>query len=181
MYRLILIVLLAGILFDFSFAQSARKINREGNEYYKNGEYEKAERNYEKAFAQNKNLIEASYNLALSYYRQEKYNEAITQSKKTLSRTSDKELLSKLYHNLGNSYLKVNKLKESIDSYQNSLRINPGDKETRYNLTYAMLKYKASQKEQNTKDLLDRIEQEEKFSQQFRRRNKNRGKEVKNW
>lgn len=163
--------------------QSARKLNREGIKEYKKGEFTESENLYKKALNENPNLIEASYNVGLSFYKQENYTEALNQFKKTLSKTEDKVFSAKLHHNIGNSYLQLNKLKESIEAYQNSLRLNPNDNETRYNLSYALTKLKARQKnnEKDTRDLLDQIQQEENFSQQFMRRNKNMGKEVKNW
>jgi tetratricopeptide (TPR) repeat protein len=164
-------------------AQSARSLNREGVKHYKAGEYAKSESNYKKALKTTPSLIEASYNLGLSYYKQEKYPEALKQFKTSLSKTEDKTLIARLNHNLGNTYLKLNQLKESVEAYENSLRLNPHDEETRYNLTYALLKLKARQKnnQKDTKDLLNKIEQEENVSQQFMRRNKNMGKDVKNW
>jgi Ca-activated chloride channel homolog len=164
-------------------AQSARSLNREGVIHYKAGEYEKSESNYKKALKHTPTLIEASYNLGLSYYRQQKYAEALKQFKTTLAKTEDKALIGRVNHNLGNTYLQLNQLKESVEAYQNSLRISPQDEETRYNLTYALLKLKARQKnnQKDTKDLLNKIEQEENVSQQFMRRNKNMGKDVKNW
>lgn len=180
-----LTVLLFLLLFlDFTcFAQSARSVNREGVLHYKSEQYEKSEREYRKALKISPSLIEASYNLGLSYYKEQKYSEALKQFKSSLTKTEDKIVIAKLNHNLGNTYLKLNQLKESIEAYQNSLRINPNDEETRYNLTFALIKLKARQKnnQKDTKDLLNKIEQEENVSQQFMRRNKNMGKDVKNW
>ena len=183
MEKLILVFFLLLFSISETYSQSARRLNREGIEEYKKGEFKESERLYKKALEESANLIEASYNIGLSYYKQENYTQALNQFKKTLSKTEDKDFSAKLHHNIGNTYLQLNKLKESVESYQNSLRLNPNDNETRYNLSYALMKLKARQKnnEKDTKDLLNQIEQEENFSQRFMRRNKNMGKEVKNW
>jgi Ca-activated chloride channel homolog len=179
--KLILISLLFVIQWK-SFCQSARSLNREGVKDYNSGEYDRSASTFKKALKKTPSLIESSYNLGLTYYKQEKYAEALKQFKQALNKTEDKALIASLNHNLGNAYLQLNQLKESVEAFQNSLRLNPSDEETRYNLTYALMKLKArQQKDQNTKDLLNKIEQEEKMSQQFMRRNKNMGKDVKEW
>ena len=165
------------------YSQSGRSFNREGVSHYKSEEYDKAEKSYRKALKVQPSLIESSYNLGLSYYRQRKYPQAISQFKLAISKTEDKVLLAKLQHNLGNTHLQLNQFKESIEAYQNALRLAPKDEDTRYNLTFALMKMKARNKNnpEDTKNLLDKIEQEENVSQQFMRRNKNMGKEVKDW
>ena len=49
---------------------------------------------------------------------------------------NDQELAN-INHNLGNSLLKENKIDLAIEAYKTSLRINPNDEDTRYNLAYA--------------------------------------------
>ena len=70
------------------------------------------------------------------------------------SKVNDKENSSKVYHNLGNSYLLQNKLDESISSYKSALRNNPKDIETKYNLAYAqaMKKKQEQQQKQDNKN-----------------------------
>ena len=41
-------------------------------------------------------------------------------------------------HNLGNSFMKKKDYRQSVEAYKHSLRINPTDEETRYNLALAM-------------------------------------------
>ena len=48
-----------------------------------------------------------------------------------LDNTNDKNQLSKLYHNLGNSQYKENKYEQAVESFKSSLRLNPDDDETR--------------------------------------------------
>ena len=57
------------------------------------------------------------------------------------------KICARINHNLGNSYLKENKLEQAIEEYKSSLRLNPNDEETRYNLAYAQ-KMKQQQEQQ---------------------------------
>jgi len=67
-------------------------------------------------------------------------------------------------YNLGNSLLKANKLKESIDAYKGSLRLDPKNPEAKYNLAYAQ-------------DLLRQQQQQQKQNQQQQQDNKDQNKD----
>ena len=182
--RSILLLIQLLLLATLGLGQSARKYNREGNAHLEMKEFAKAASSYNKALRKNSSLTEASYNLGLAFYRQKKYNEAILQYKDLSNRIENKEILARVYHNLGNSHLQVNNLKESIEAYQNALRLNDKDEDTRYNLSFALIKLKARQQNEqkkSTQDLLNHMEQLEENTQQYMRRDKNKGKEVKEW
>ena len=57
-------------------------------------------------------------------------------------------------HNMGNTLMKSNQYKEAVDAYKESLRINPQDQDTRYNLAYALEKLK--QQQQNKTKTINR-------------------------
>ena len=82
-------------------------------------------------------------------------------------RTSSKK--SAGYYNLGNSLLKANKFPESIDAYKSSLKLNPNNKEAKYNLSYAqdLLKQQQEQqkKQQQDKDKQDQNKDKNKQDQ----------------
>ncbi|HEY4787845.1 MAG TPA: tetratricopeptide repeat protein, partial [Bacteroidales bacterium] len=59
---------------------------------------------------------------------------------------------AKLYYNLGNSYIKEKKLEEGISAYKNSLKNDPKDEDTKYNLAYARKLLKKQQQDQKNKD-----------------------------
>ena len=69
--------------------------------------------------------------------------------------SSDDQLKASSFHNLGNCLLKQNKLEESIEAYKKSLRINPTDEDTRYNLAYAQKKLKNQQQQQQQQQQQD--------------------------
>ena len=145
-----------------SVAQTKEKFNlNKGIEAYKNGDYGTAQGKFEKAYKENSTYNGALYNAANSAYRNgdfEKATEYYEQYAETLESKNDK---AKAYHNLGNVFLKQEKLKESIDAYKNALRNNPNDEDTRYNLSYALSKLKQQQQRQDQENK-DKNEDEKK-------------------
>ena len=111
---------------------------RKGNKQYKSEKYTEAEISYRKGLQKNSQSPEAAYNLGNSLFRQEKYAEALEQYQKVLpdEKISKKKLASAL-HNTGNALLMQQRIPESIEAFKKSLKINPEDDETRYNLALA--------------------------------------------
>ena len=145
------------------FAQSAKFDLSSGNEAYEKKEYETALKKYSDALALDPNYAPAEFNTANTYYRQEKMDEAIREFRRIAKTSEIEETQAKAYHNLGNAYLQNSKLKEAIEAYKNSLRINPDDHETRYNLAFAqrMLKQNPQQQEQEKDQKQDEEKQDE--------------------
>lgn len=107
--------------------------------------------NFKKGLDKTPDNFITNFNLGDAYYQQKRYDEALQSYQTALAEAKTKNEKAKVYHNMGNSLLKSNQLKESIDAYKNSLKINPDDNDTRYNLSYAlsMLKNKQNQQKQN--------------------------------
>jgi len=125
---------------------------RKGNRQYKSEKYTEAEISYRKGLQKNSQSPEATYNLGNSLFKQEKYAEALEQYQKVLpnEKISKKKLASAL-HNTGNALLMQQRIPESIEAFKKSLKINPNDDETRYNLALAqyLLKNQDNQNQQN--------------------------------
>ena len=116
------------------FAQQQQSLLRQGNALYNDSSYNQAEIKYRKALEKDQNYFNSSFNLADAIYKQERYEESSALFNSLKDNAESENDLAKIYHNLGNSLAKENKLKEAISAYKNSLRINPNDNETRYNL-----------------------------------------------
>src|SRR6056297_1924832 len=132
-----------------AYSQAERKFIRKGNQAYEDKHYTQSEVNYRKALEKETNSFEANFNVGDALYKQEKYQEAAKKFASLTNRDVSDEKTAKAYHNLGNSLLKSNRLKESIEAYKNALRLNPDDIETKHNLTYALRKLKEKQNQQN--------------------------------
>ena len=157
MKNLFLIVIF--ILFSVQlFAQKERKFIRKGNEYFNSAysdstkkdtaDFSKAEVSYRKAIEKKPESFDAAFNLGDALYKQKKFKEASNQFQTLASNQKDKQKLAQTYHNLGNSLLQSNKLEESIEAYKNSLRSNPEDMATKYNLAFAQDKLKKQKQQQ---------------------------------
>lgn len=131
--------------------QEPEKYIYEGNEKYKNDKYEEAEIDYRKSLDEDPNSTKAKYNLANSLYKQGNFGEAKTKFEELTHSNFSKQELAKIYHNMGNSLLEEKKYQESIDAYIQSLKNNPKDQETKYNLAYAreMLRKQQQQNKDN--------------------------------
>ena len=157
-------------------AQSAKFDLSNGNEAYEQKDYKTALKKYSDALALDPNYAPAEFNTANAFYRQEKMDDAIREYRRIAKTSENEETQAKAYHNLGNAYLQNSKLKEAIEAYKNSLRLNPDDHETRYNLAFAqrMLKQNPQQEEQKQdqkqdkedKDKQDKEDQEKQDKKQ---------------
>ncbi|HEU4719074.1 MAG TPA: tetratricopeptide repeat protein, partial [Bacteroidia bacterium] len=139
------------LLFFFSVANAqqpaqkdAWKNTRDGNQSFKAGNFVQAEKHYREAVHSDTNKVVANYNLGNSLYRQRKYDDASRAYADGLN-TKNADSLAKGYHNLGNALLQEKKYQESINAYKQSLKLNPKDENTRYNLAYAESKLKQNQ------------------------------------
>jgi Ca-activated chloride channel family protein len=160
-------------------AQSAKFDLSNGNNAYDKKEYDTALKKYSDALDLDPNYAPAEFNTANTYYRQEKMDEAIREFRRIAKTSENEETQAKAYHNLGNAYLQNSKLKEAIEAYKNSLRINPDDHETRYNLAFAqrMLKQNPQQQEQDQKQDEKKQDKEDKEKQDESKEDKKDGEE----
>lgn len=139
--RLVLMVLLV-IACSVVQAQSAEKFIQQGNDFYRQKEFEKAATEYNKAIKEDPENAAAKLNLANSLQKQGKEEEALQLFSETIAATTDADLKAKAWYNKGAVLSKQKKLEESIEAYKNALRLNPADKEARENLQKALLELK---------------------------------------
>ncbi|MBL7923009.1 MAG: tetratricopeptide repeat protein [Bacteroidia bacterium] len=119
-----------------------------GNREYEKGRYRNAESSYRKALEKDARQYTGNYNLGNALYRQGKFEEASQQYLNASAFNNQKETQAKSLYNMGNAFLKAEKYKESVESYKKALRINPGDEDARYNLSYALKKLRQQQQNQ---------------------------------
>lgn len=131
------------------FAQSESVDIRSGNKYYKKEKFSEAEIEYRKALQKNAESFEANYNLGNALFKQGKYEQAMEFYQAAFPFANDKQKKAFDYHNIGNTLMGNEKYKEAIEAYKMSLRNNPKDDETRYNLAYAQAMLK---KEEDNND-----------------------------
>lgn len=154
---------LKALEFDFQTIKKAK-------ESYKNKEYKKASKNYEKVA----NTVEAKYNLANSLYKEKKYKEALNQYKEVI--TSNQDLESKKLHNMGNAYVKLNDLENAKKMYENALKIK-ADKQTRENLETVQKILDKTKKQKNKKNQEENKEDKKDKKQENKEKEQNKNKE----
>ena len=159
---LFILFLLTSII---SFAQNKKSFLRDGNKLYADSNYTEAEIQYRKSLEKDQDYFNASFNLADAVYKQERYEESSALFGALIDNAPTESDLSKVYHNMGNSLVKEQKLDEAIDAYKNALRINPNDAETRHNLALCK-KQKQEQEQQQEENKEDKEDKEDKEEQE---------------
>ena len=131
-------------------AQKAeRDLIRKGNRMYNDSVYENAEVNYRKALEINPKSTVAMYNLANTLMQQNKLQEAMEQFAGAAKVEKEKPNLAQIYHNMGVIFQSQKDYAKAIEAYKESLRNNPKDDETRYNLALAQKQLKDQQQQQD--------------------------------
>ena len=162
------------------FGQSGKKYVREGNRNFYEKEFEESEVSYRKAINKEADLFDANFNLGDALYKQEKFDEAATNFGGLTNRVESKKELAKAYHNLGNSFLKSQKIEQSIEAYKKSLLYYPDDQETKYNLSYAQdLLKKQQQQKKNQKQNQDQKQNKDQQEQNKNEQQKDKQEQQK--
>ena len=156
-----------------SFAQNKKSSLRDGNELYADSSFNEAEMQYRKSLEKDQDYFNASFNLADAVYKQERYEESSALFDALKDDAPTKADLAKVYHNLGNSLVKEQKLAEAIDAYKSALRINPNDKDTRHNLALSQQQKQQQEQEQENKE--EEEEEEDKENKDEQKENKEGG------
>ena len=170
----ILLVLLAS--FCCSHAQrNYRNYLRGGNKFYVDSLFDKSEIQYRKALEKDANGVDALYNLGNSLLMQQKIQDAMSQYQIAEKREASADKLAEIHHNMGVIHQGTKDYAAAVEAYKQSLRENPNDHETRYNLALAMHQLKQQQQQQeqqqemskeNAEQILQAAMQDEKDVQE---------------
>ena len=136
---------------------------REGNDYYRRQQFDRAAEEYQKTLSSYPESKVAKFNLGNAMIRQNKTEEAdkLLTDLNTVATAAD--LRSKAAYNRGVMFSHQKKLEESIEAYEESLRLNPNDQEVRENLQKALLELKKNNppKKQEEKKKKDQQQQKQ--------------------
>lgn len=146
--------------------KSERDHIRRGNKLYNDSLFVKAEVEYRKALDANPKSTEALYNLGNALLMQQKAQEAMKQYKTASKIETNKTKLAKIYHNAGVILQSGKQYPQCIEAYKQSLRNNPTDNETRYNLALAQKMLKDQQQNQKQDQQQDKNGQDQKEDKQ---------------
>ena len=120
-----------------SAQKAERDFIRKGNRFFKDSVYVDAEVNYRKALETNPQSTVSMFNLGNTLAQQNKLQEAMEQYVAATKIEKDKNDLAQIYHNMGVIFQSQKDYGKAVEAYKQSLRNNPKDDETRYNLALA--------------------------------------------
>lgn len=162
---LLLLVLSVGLQ-----AQNHRDYVRRGNRFFRDSIYDKAQVEYQKGFQKDSLDVPVQYNLANTLLRQSQPKEAMRLLERAAKAERSPLRRAKIFHNMGLILQSQKQYGPAIQSYMESLRNNPHDNETRYNLVLCQRQLKNNpdnqDKKNDKKDDKDKREQDKQQQKQ---------------
>jgi tetratricopeptide (TPR) repeat protein len=155
---------------------------KEGNRYYKQGDYDKALEKYEAAGEASPDLDIVNLNKGTAYYQKGQYQEAIDAFTKALN-TEDNRTEADSIYNIANSKYKlgsanaendinsaVSLYRESLDYYKRAIELDEGNRDAKYNHELV---------ERELKVLLDKLKNKEQQDDQKKEQDNDKKEEQK--
>ncbi|MBR5456651.1 MAG: aerotolerance regulator BatC [Bacteroidaceae bacterium] len=161
--------------------KSIREHLNQANGYHKDSLFDKAIEPYQRALESDRSSGVANYNsgtnLLLKNYKDLKagtgdpetvkgvYSDALAQLQSAASNATDKKLIASSKHNEALVHHLTDSLEKAAGAYKESLRKNPADHETRYNLAVVLYQLK-NQQDQNQQQQQEQNQQQQQQQQQ---------------
>lgn len=168
--------ILSAIFLLFAAALSAQKAERDyirkGNRLFNDSVFVDAEVNYRKALEVNPKSTVSMYNLGNTLSQQQKFEDAMEQYVSASKIEKDKKKLAQIYHNMGVLLQAGKDYAKAVEAYKMSLRNNPADDETRYNLALAQKLLKDQQQNQDQNQDENKDQEQKKDQQQDQNKDK---------
>lgn len=161
-------------------AQNDRQYVRSGNKQYRAQKFDKADIEYKKALERNQNNPEALYNMGCAKMMQEKDSLALEYFQKAAEVQKDKRKKAQIFHNAGVIMQNHQDYEKAINMYKESLRNNPENDYTRYNLALCQALLKKQQKNQNKNDQNKDKNNQDKDKNKDKNKNDNKNKNDQN-
>ncbi|MDI1354808.1 MAG: tetratricopeptide repeat protein [bacterium] len=155
-------IILLGTTLSPAFSQKDAETIYDGNNMYFSGKVPESSAKYARALEINPNNRKANFNLGDAIYKNAlmiksgkiqippgskitpdslakmAFDKAAQNFAIVANSVSDKDTLHRAWHNIGNCYLQKKEYQQAVDAYKKSLKFNPKDEETRYNLAFAL-------------------------------------------
>lgn len=173
-------VLIVGSLFlsnNVLAQKTERNYIRKGNRFFKDSTFVDAEVNYRKALEVNPQSTISMYNLGTTLSKNQKYKEAMEQYVAASKIEKNKSKLAHIYHNMGVLFQAGKNYAQAVEAYKLSLKNNPKDDETRYNLALAQKMLKDQQQDQNKDQNKDQKKDQKKENKEDQNQDKNKDKQ----
>ena len=147
-------------------AQTDRDYIRRGNRLMRDSVYDKAQVEYQKAIEQDNTNPISHFNLGNALLYQNKAEDAMKEYETAARLEKDKTRLAQIYHNMGVVLQSAKQFDKAVACYQNSLRNDPSNNETRYNYALSLFQLKKNQSNQDQQNQQDQQKEEKKEQEQ---------------
>jgi tetratricopeptide (TPR) repeat protein len=107
-----------------------------GNKLLKDGDIPAARAEFESARIDAPELPFLPYNIAATYYLEQKFDDAKTSYEQALSLAKDPDMKSKIEYNLGHVLFAQGKRDAAVEKFKECLKLNPNDLDAKYNIEY---------------------------------------------
>ncbi len=155
-----------------SAQKAERDYIRKGNRLFNDSVFVDAEVNYRKALEVNPKSTVSMYNLGNTLSQQQKFQDAMEQYVAAGKIEKDNMKLAHIYHNMGVLFQAGKDYAKAVEAYKMSLRNNPADDETRYNLALAQKMLKDQQQNQDQNQDQNKDQQQKQDQQQDKNKDK---------
>ncbi len=147
-----------------------------GLEFYQNQEYDEAKGYYENILLERGDNAQAHFGLGASSYQQGDIEVAKEGFQESL-KTSDNNLRSKAFYNLGNTFYKNNKTNEALSFYRKALELNPNDKDALFNYEYLKYQKKPPEKDKDNQEQKDQEQKDQEQKEEEQKEEQQQGQE----
>ncbi len=149
-----------------AMSQTDRDYIRRGNRLMRDSIYDKAQVEYQKAIEQDNTNPISHFNLGNALLYQNKAEDAMKEYETAARLEKDKTRLAQIYHNMGVVLQSAKQFDKAVACYQNSLRNDPSNNETRYNYALSLFQLKKNQSNQDQQNQQDQQQEEKKEQEQ---------------
>lgn len=164
-------------------AQSYRSTVNDGNDLYRQKQFDLSKERYRRAATLDTGRIESPFNLGNAEFRTDNFTEALSLYKKAGEKARGTGDASKLFYNAGTTFLaaadkgvpaipdpsagqgdeaRMKDYRNAISMFKEALKLDPKDEQARYNLAYAMRKLRELEKQQQSKNNDQKQKQDQK-------------------
>jgi Ca-activated chloride channel family protein len=147
------------------FAAGPRGTVRKGVDFYNSEEYDKALAEFLAGMQDAPDRDELSYDVGTAFYKLQKYPEAMSAFSKSIE-GQNPAIASEAWYNLGNSLVNDGNLEDALGAYKNSLILNHGDIDAKFNLETVRRLVQMQQQQQQESGESDSTQQNKDQEQQ---------------
>ena len=176
-YRILMYILTFLLSAGAAFAQPDRSEVRRGNRDFRKGDMKEAEIDYRKALVKDSSSVAANYNLANTLYKMGDMEQAAKVYDNIRETAPESEIAAGWHYNRGNVASERKDWQTAVDSYRQSLLLNPSDIDAKENYIYAKEMLKNQQNQQNQQDQQDQQNQQNQQDQQNQQNQQDRNKD----